>query len=62
MRKFTFNELQDLAERDDFGEILTAAGVPDTPILENEITPKKWGEGVEFDHATFDEAAYQKYP
>ena len=58
-RKFTFAEQQELAERDDFGELLTAAGVLNTPIPES--TPKKWSEGVEFDASKFDGAAYKKY-
>lgn len=33
-RRFTLAELQELAERNDFGEILTAAGVLDTSIPE----------------------------
>ena len=42
-RKFSFVELQELAEREDFGDILNAAGVPDTLILE--AVPKKWSGG-----------------
>ncbi len=58
-RKFTFAELQELAERDDFDEILTAAGIPDTSIPE--AVPKKWTEGEEFDASKFDVSAYKKY-
>jgi hypothetical protein len=58
-RKFTFVELQELAERDDFGEILTAAGVPDAPAAE--AVSKKWSKDEEFDASKFDDAAYQKY-
>lgn len=58
-RKFTFAELQDLAERDDFDEILTAAGTPETPVPE--VVSKKWSEGEEFDAAKFDPASYKKY-
>lgn len=57
--KFTFVELQELAERDDFGEILASAGVPDTPI--SKAVPKKWSTGVEFNASKFDDAAYKKY-
>jgi hypothetical protein len=59
VRRFTFTELQDLAERNDFGEILTAAAVPDRPIPE--AVPKKWSEGEEFDASKFDDAAYKEY-
>lgn len=58
-RKFTFAELQELAERDDFGEILTAAGVPDT--LVPDAVPKKWSQGEKFNRPKFDAAAYRKY-
>jgi hypothetical protein len=58
-RKFTLTELQELAERDDFDTILTAAGVPDTPVPE--VTPKNWGQGEDFDASKFDDAAYKKY-
>lgn len=58
-RKFSLVELQELAERDDFGKILTNAGVPDTPIPQ--AVAKKWAEGEEFDASKFDDAAYKKY-
>ena len=58
-RKFTFVELQELAERNDFGEILTAAGVPDTPIPK--AREERWEDLVEFDRSKFDNAAYEKY-
>jgi hypothetical protein len=58
-RKFTFAEMEELAERDDFGEILTAAGIPDTPIPE--AREEKWDDLVEFDRSKFDDAAYKKY-
>ena len=58
-RKFRFIKLQELAERDDFSEILTAAGVPDKPIPE--VVSKKWSEGREFDASKFDDAAYKVY-
>lgn len=57
--KFSFVELQELAEREGFGKILTATGVPDTPIPQ--AVAKKWAEGEEFDASKFDDAAYKKY-
>ena len=58
-RKFTFAELQELAEQDDFGRILDTAGIPNPPIPG--AAQKKWSEGVEFDASIFDDAAYKKY-
>lgn len=58
-RQFSLGEVQELAEREDFCEMLTAAGVPDMPIPE--APPKKWSEGKEFDGSTFGNAAYRKY-
>ena len=58
-QKFTFDEIEELAQRDDFGAILTAAGVPDKPVPE--LASKKWGEGKEFDASKFDCAEYKKY-
>ena len=43
-RKITFAEMEELAERDDFGGILTAAGIPDTPIPEARV--ELWGDLV----------------
>jgi hypothetical protein len=39
-RKFTSVELQEMAERDNFGEILTAVGISDNHIPE--AISKKW--------------------
>lgn len=58
-QRFTLAEMEELAQRDNFGAILTAAGVPDTPIPE--AIPEKWAEGQEFDASKFDDAAYKKY-
>ena len=58
-RKFSFVELQELAEREGFDKILTAAGVPDNPT--GEVVPKTWTEGEKFDASKFDDAAYKKY-
>lgn len=58
-RKFSFLELQELAEQDDFGDILTAAGVPDIPVQKS-IERKKWSEGEEFNASTFDYEKYEK--
>ena len=58
-RKFSFVELQELAERENFDKILTAAGVPDTPNFN--AVAKKWRNGKEFDASKFEDAAYQKY-
>lgn len=58
-RKFTLAEFQALAEQGDFGEILTAAGVPDIPSPE--AVPNKWSKGKEFDASKFDASAYNKY-
>lgn len=58
-RKFSLVELQELAERDDFDKILTAAGVPNIPSPE--AVPNKWSKGKEFDASKFDASAYKKY-
>lgn len=58
-RKFSLVELQELAEREEFDKILTAAGVPNTPIPKTR--EEKWDDLVEFDCSEFDEAAYWKY-
>lgn len=58
-RKFSLVELQELAEREDFDKIFTAAGVPNTPIPKTR--EEKWGDLEEFDCSKFDEAAYSKY-
>lgn len=58
-RKFSLVEIQELAEREDFDKILTAAGVPNTPIPE--AVPNKWSKGKEFDASQFDASAYNNY-
>ena len=45
--------------RDDFGDILTAAGVPDIPVWEF-TEKKKWSEGKEFNALTFNYQQYEK--
>ena len=45
--------------RDDFGDILTAAGVPDIPVQKSTET-KKWSEGEEFNASTFNYQQYEK--
>lgn len=58
-QKFTFAEIEQLAERGDFSAILTAAGVPDRPVLER--APQKWRDGEEFDASKFHELECKKY-
>jgi hypothetical protein len=43
--EFAFAELSEVAERDDFGEILTSADVPDTPNPEKDEEAEKWSDG-----------------
>lgn len=58
-RKFTFAELQELAERDDFDQILKEARLPGMPILKG--FEKKWNRGKGLDASKFDAAAYKKF-
>ena len=58
-RKFSFLDLQEMAERDDFCDILTAAGVSDIPVQES-TEKKKWSEGEEFNASTFNYQQYEK--
>lgn len=51
--------LEKLAERSDFGKVLDALGVPRPPWPV--WSPQKWSKGIEFDVATFDQAAYKQY-